>query len=336
MKNLITDIEGILVGCAEDQNFSTGVTVLSGPNPFTAAVDVRGGGAGTRETEILKLESSIGRVDAIVLSGGSAFGLDASSEVQKLLLEEGKGYKVKDHSIPLVSSAVIFDLIQSDDYWENNVSIWRILANEAYKNLSDNFSLGSKGAGYGANTATVKGGQGSASSEVELSNGKKIKVGSLVINNAVGNPLLNDGPNFLSGHLEVNDEFGGLALSDQKYDGKIRAKRISNDFEQLNTVIGIIATDAPLNRLQLKRMSIMCHGSISRSIHPSHTPMDGDTIFAISTSDKSNDVSEEISKLDLTIISSIASDTFSRACNRAIFEAKNIGGKPSWKDIFEN
>ena len=92
MKNLITDIEGILVGCAEDHKFSTGVTVLSGPSPFTAAVDVRGGGAGTRETEILKLESSIGRVDAIVLSGGSAFGLDASSEVQKLLLEEGKGY----------------------------------------------------------------------------------------------------------------------------------------------------------------------------------------------------------------------------------------------------
>ena len=141
MKNLITDIEGILVGCAEDHKFSTGVTVLSGPSPFTAAVDVRGGGAGTRETEILKLESSIGRVDAIVLSGGSAFGLDASSEVQKLLLEEGKGYKVKDHSIPLVSSAVIFDLIQQDNYWKNNVSIWRILANKAYKNLSDNFLL---------------------------------------------------------------------------------------------------------------------------------------------------------------------------------------------------
>ena len=137
-------------------------------------------------------------------------------------------------------------------------------------------------------------------------------------------------------YLEVNNELGGLTLSKEKYDGKIRAKRISNNFEQLNTVIGIVATDAPLNRIQLKRMSIMCHGSISRSIHPSHTPMDGDTIFAISTSNKPCNVSEEISKLDLTIISSIASDTFSRACNRAIFEAKNIGGKPSWKDLFEN
>ena len=124
MKNLITDIEGILVGCAEDHSFLRCNSIIW-TKPFTAAVDVRGGGAGTRETEILKLESSIGRVDAIVLSGGSAFGLDASSEVQKLLLEEGKGYKVKDHSIPLVSSAVIFDLIQSDNYWENNVSIWR-------------------------------------------------------------------------------------------------------------------------------------------------------------------------------------------------------------------
>jgi L-aminopeptidase/D-esterase-like protein len=336
MKNLITDIEGILVGCAEDQKFSTGVTVLSGPRPFIAAVDVRGGGAGTRETEILKLESSIGRIDAIVLSGGSAFGLDASSEVQKLLLEEGKGYKVKDYTIPLVSSAVIFDLIPTNNYWENGVSIWKVLANKAYKNLSKKFLLGSKGAGYGANTATVKGGQGSASCEVELSNGKKIKVGSLVINNAVGNPLLNDGPNFLSGHLEINNEFGGLAQTKEKYDGKIRAKRISNDSDQLNTVIGIIATNAPLNRIQLKRLSIMCHGSISRSIHPSHTPMDGDTIFAISSSDKSCLVSEEINKLDLTIISTIAADTFSRACNRAIFEAKNIGGKPSWKDLFKN
>ena len=336
MKNLITDIEGILVGCAEDNSFSTGVTVLSGPKPFTAAIDVRGGGAGTRETEILKLESSIGKVDAIVLSGGSAFGLDASSEVQKLLLEEGKGYKVKDHSIPLVSSAVIFDLIKKNDYWKNNSSIWRVLANQAYKNLSDNFLLGSYGAGYGANTATVKGGQGSASSEVELSNGKKIKVGSLVINNAVGNPLLNDGPNFLSGYLEVNNELGGQTLTKEKYDGKIRAKRISNNFEKLNTVIGIVATNAPLNRIQLKRMSIMCHGSISRSVHPSHTPMDGDTIFAISTSDKSSNITEEINKLDFTIISTMASDTFSRACNRAIFEAKNIGGKPSWRDLFNN
>ncbi len=336
MKNLITDIEGILVGCAEDHKFSTGVTVLSGPRPFTASVDVRGGGAGTRETEILKLESSIGRIDAIVLSGGSAFGLDASSEVQKLLLEDGKGYRVKDHSIPLVSSAVIFDLIKTNHYWENNVSIWRFLANEAYKNLSDNFSLGSKGAGYGANTATVKGGQGSASSEVELSNGKKIKVGSLVINNAVGNPLLNDGPNFLSGYLEINNELGGLTLPKEKFDGKIRAKRISNNFQQLNTVIGIVATNAPLNRIQLKRMSVMCHGSISRSIHPSHTPMDGDTIFAISTADENSQLAEEINKLDFTIISTIASDTFSRACNRAIFEAISIGDKPSWKDLFNN
>ena len=126
MKNLITDIEGILVGCAEDEEFSTGVTILSGPRPFIAAVDVRGGGAGTRETEILKLESSIGRVDAIVLSGGSAFGLDASSEVQKLLQQEGKGYKVKDFFIPLVSSAVIFDLIEKNNYWENNTSIWKV------------------------------------------------------------------------------------------------------------------------------------------------------------------------------------------------------------------
>ena len=334
MKNLITDIDGILVGCAEDHNYATGVTVLSGPKPFKAAIDVRGGGAGTRETEILKLESSIGRIDAIVLSGGSAFGLDASSEIQKLLFNDGKGYKVKDHTIPLVSSAVIFDLIPKKNYWKNDISIWRILATKAYQSLSRDFSLGSKGAGYGATTATVKGGQGSASAEMFINDGKKIKIGALVINNAVGNPLLNDGPNFLSGFLEINNEFGGLIASKEKYDGKIRAKRVSNNINSLNTVIGIVATNAPLNRIQLKRLAIMCQGAISRSIHPSHTPMDGDTIFAISTAESEANFSEGINKTSLTSINSIASDCFSRACNRAVYEANNIGSKPSWKDLF--
>ncbi len=336
MKNLITDVDGILVGCAEDKNFATGVTVLSGPQPFLASVDIRGGGAGTRETEILKLESSIGRIDAIVLSGGSAFGLDASSEIQKLLLDDKKGYKVKDHVIPLVSSAVIFDLINSKNYWKNGKSIWKILARKAYHNLSKEFLLGSTGAGYGANTATLKGGQGSASSQIIDRNGKAIKVGALVINNAVGNPLLNKGPSFLSGYLEINSEFGGVHEKSEKFDGKIRAKRLTDGVNQLNTVIGIIATDAALSRNQLKRLSIMCQGAISRSIHPSHTPMDGDTIFAISTSHSSENFKQEINKSDLTIINSIASDCFARACNRAIYEAKSIGSKPSWKDLFLN
>ena len=163
LKNLITDVNGILVGTSEDQELCTGVTIVVGKKPFLAAVDVRGGGPGTRETEMLKLENSIGRADAIVLSGGSAFGLDASSEIQRLLREDKKGYVVSDNIIPLVPSAVIFDLQPSKNYWKNNQSIWKSLAKKAYENLNKDFFLGSIGAGYAATTATLKGGQGSAS-----------------------------------------------------------------------------------------------------------------------------------------------------------------------------
>ena len=337
LKNLITDVNGILVGCSEDKELCTGVTVIAGEKPFLAAVDVRGGGPGTKETDMLNLENSIGRADAIVLSGGSAFGLDASSEIQRLLRKDKKGYVVSDNIIPLVPSAVIFDLQPSKNYWKNNQSIWKSLAKSAYRNLNKSFLLGSKGAGYAAKTATLKGGQGSASWKQEFSNGLEYTVGSIVINNAVGNPLLNKGPHFLSGYLELENEFGGLGPSKEIFDEVIRAKRLNKDFEnQLNTVIGIVATDAPLTRNNLKRLAIMSHDGIARSIHPSHTPMDGDTIFAITTNQIEDESNSPVSKNDLTILASRCSDCVARACNRAIYEAESIDNlKPSWKELFE-
>ena len=337
LKNLITDVNGILVGSSEDKELCTGVTVIAGEKPFLAAVDVRGGGPGTKETDMLNLENSIGRADAIVLSGGSAFGLDASSEIQRLLRKDKKGYVVSDNIIPLVPSAVIFDLQPSKNYWENNQSIWKSLAKSAYRNLNKSFLLGSKGAGYAAKTATLKGGQGSASWKQKFSNGLEYTVGSIVINNAVGNPLLNKGPHFLSGYLELENEFGGLGPSKEIFDEVIRAKRLNKDFEnQLNTVIGIVATDAPLTRNNLKRLAIMSHDGIARSIHPSHTPMDGDTIFAITTNQIEDESNSSVSKNDLTILGSRCSDCVARACNRAIYEAESIDNlKPSWKELFE-
>ena len=333
-KNLITDVKGILVGSAEDSKLCTGVTVLSSKKPLIAAVDVRGGGPGTKETDMLKLENSIGRADAIVLSGGSAFGLDASSEIQRLLKKDKRGYCVNGNIIPLVPSAIIFDLQPSLEYWKNDQSIWKKLANQAYKNLDKNFLLGSKGAGYGAKTSTLKGGLGSASWIEELSDGKQYTVGAIVINNAVGNPLNNKGPHFLSGYLEIEKEFGGLGSSNKKFDKIIRAKRINNSENQINTIIGIVATDAPLDRANLKRLAIMAHDGISRSIHPSHTPMDGDTIFSVSSNQ--NRKENPISKSDLTILATRASDCIARACNRAVYEAKSIDNlKPSWQELFK-
>ena len=345
-KNLITDIPGIQVGHAEDIKIGTGVTVITGNKPFSAAVDVRGGGPGTRETDMLSLENSIGRADAIVLSGGSAFGLDACSEVQDLLRQDNKGYRVGKAIIPLVPGAVIFDLNINEKPHINIIgkrSPWRTLANKAYKTAKKKFLLGSFGAGCGATTATIKGGQGSTSWSQPFSNGKEYTVGAIVINNAVGNPLINEGPHFLSAHLEYGDEFGGQGMSDTIYDNVLRAKRlpaqtnITNKLNDIssNTIIGVVATDAPLTRSNLKRLAIMAHDGIARSLNPAHTPMDGDTIFSITTC---QDIKEQVlDNLDILALGAKASDCFARACNRAVFEAEEIGNsKPGWKKKFQS
>ena len=342
-KNLITDVSGVQVGHAEDYKIGTGVTVITGDNPFSAAVDVRGGGPGTRETDMLSLENSIGRADAIVLSGGSAYGLDASSEIQDLLRDDGKGYQLGKAIIPLVPSAVIFDLNINDNPHVNKLghrSPWRNLANQAYKSCSNNFLLGSYGAGCGATTATLKGGQGSSSWKQKYSNGQEYTVGAIVINNAVGNPLLNKGPCFLSGYLEIKKEFGGYGTSNENFDHVIRSKRlprsigIADTFNQIssNTVIGVVATDAPLSRANLKRLAIMAHDGIAKSLSPAHTPMDGDTIFAISTHQNNK---SELDNIDILAMGSRISDCVARACNRAVYEAvSTIKSKPTWKELF--
>ena len=158
--------------------------------------------------DMLNLENSIGRADAIVLSGGSAFGLDACSEIQDLLRQDEKGYKVGKAIVPLVPGAVIFDLNLNDKPHVNIIgehSPWRMLANKAYKSANTDFLLGSFGAGCGATTATLKGGQGSSSWSQTFSNGKKYTVGAIVINNAVGNPLFNEGPHFLLSLIHISE-----------------------------------------------------------------------------------------------------------------------------------
>ncbi len=345
LKNLITDVPGVQVGSAEDNKIGTGVTIITANKPFAAAVDVRGGGPGTRETDMLSLDNSIGRADAIVLSGGSAYGLDASSEIQDLLRQDKKGYQLGEAIIPLVPSAVIFDLNINENPHVNKIgerSPWRKLANDAYKSIGLDFALGSYGAGCGATTATLKGGQGSTSWTQKYSNGQEYTVGAIVINNAVGNPLLNVGPHFLSGHLELENEFGGHGASNKNYDHILRAKRLpssiglANTFNDItsNTVIGVVATDAPLSRTNLKRLAIMAHDGIGKSLNPAHTPMDGDTIFSITTNPVKNEINFE--NTDILAMGSRISDCVARACNRGVYEAVPIGkSKPSWKDIFE-
>ena len=187
----------------------------------------------------------------------------------------------------------------------------------------------------------LKGGQGSSSWTQAYSNGKAYTVGAIVINNAVGTPLLNDGPHFLSGHLELDKEFGGYGPSNKRCDNLLRAKRIPpslgvadtlNNISS-NTVIGVVATDAPLTRSNLKRIAIMAHDGIAKSLSPAHTPMDGDTIFSISTNQ--SDKEQILENVDILALGSRASDCVARACNRAVYEATSLGNsKPGWKSLF--
>ena len=239
-KNLITDIPGIQVGHAEDNKIGTGVTVIIGDNPFSTAVDVRGGGPGTRETDMLSLENSIGRADAIVLSGGSAFGLDAASGVVDCLKNKKKGYEVGNLNVPIVPAAILFDLINGgNDDWHNN--LYKNLGKSAYNNKGVDFKLGTFGAGYGATTSNLKGGLGSAS--IVLSNG--VTVGALVAVNPSGSVVTEGTNSFWASPYEANKEFGGKTFVPPN---KIFSEYFTGDdnrkdmFSIKNTTIEIILT----------------------------------------------------------------------------------------------
>jgi D-aminopeptidase len=273
-RNLITDVGGLRVGNARDDRIRTGATVLVGDRPFTAAVHVMGGAPGTRETDLLAPDKTVQEADALVLSGGSAFGLDAASGVADALREQGRGFVVGDQTVPIVPGAILFDLINGGDKdWSDNP--YKRLGAQALAAASDSFALGSEGAGTGALIADLKGGLGSASA---VWNG--FTVGALVAVNALGRVTVGDGPQFWAAPFEMEGEFGGLGMA-QGFDPT--AVPLVKGGEARNTTIAIVATDAALTQAQATRMAIAAHDGIARAIYPSHTPMDGDLVFAAAT-----------------------------------------------------
>ncbi len=273
MRNLITDVPGLRVGNADDATLKSGCTVLTGDAPFTCGVHVMGGAPGTRETDLLAPDKLVEQVDALVLSGGSSFGLDAGSGVADALRDAGRGFAVGDVRVPIVPGAILFDLLNGGDKnWATNP--YRDLGASAYHAASTDFALGTAGAGFGATTATLKGGLGSAS--VTLPGG--VIIGALVAVNAVGSVTVGDGPHFWAAPFEAQGEFGNLGPSPTYPTGRPATKRAAR-----NTTIGIIATNAQLTKAQCTRLATAAHDGIARAIVPAHTPFDGDLIFAAST-----------------------------------------------------
>ena len=305
MRNLITDVAGLRVGHAHDAALKSGVTVLTSDAPFTCGVHVMGGAPGTRETDLLAPDKTVEAVDALVLAGGSAFGLDAASGVTDALRADGRGFAVGAVTVPIVPAAILFDLLNGGDKsWTTNP--YNALGRQAYGNARADFALGTAGAGFGATTANLKGGLGSAS--MILPNG--VIVGALVAVNALGSATVGDGPHFWAAPFEQNGEFGNLGPSPTYPQGRPVTKGHAR-----NTTIGIVATNARLTQAQCTRLATAAHDGFARALVPSHTPMDGDLIFAASIGNKNYD--------DLIYLGHAAATCMARAIARGIFEARS-------------
>ena len=331
-RNLITDVAGLRIGNAEDARVRTGVTVLLCDEPATASADVRGGAPGTRDVEGLDPVSLVDRVDAIALSGGSAFGLDAPSGVQALLRERGRGFEIAPGAprVPIVSGAILFDLANGGDKDWGEMPPYRALGRRAAENAALDFALGNAGAGLGATAGAYKGGLGSASSMTE----DGVTVGALVAVNAVGSPLIPGTDIFWAFPFEQNSEFGGRAPAkplpqldldlppDMK--GAVRAAG--------NTTIAIVATDAAFSPVELKRIAIMAADGFARALRPVHTPFDGDLVFAISTGVKTL---SGVRPRETMRVGMMAADCLARAIARGVYEAETLAHIRSYRDSFE-
>jgi L-aminopeptidase/D-esterase-like protein len=320
-RNLITDVEGLRVGNASDSKIKSGSTVILCDNPATAAVQVFGGAPGTRETDLLEPHNTVEAINALVLSGGSAFGLDAASGVQAALREKGIGFEVGEQRIPIVPAAILFDLLNGGDKEWGRYPPYRELGYDAVQSASRDFDLGTVGAGTGATVTGLKGGLGSASSLLEGGT----TIGALVAVNALGSVTVGKSRHFWAAPFEIGDEFGGLGLPHPLPADAVEVRtKFSEAAREANTTIGVIATDLILTKAQAKRLAIAAHDGFARAIWPAHTPFDGDLVFALATgtSGRTPEIAEFID------LCAAAASTIARAIARGVHAATPAENDP--------
>ena len=330
MKNLLTDIKGVRVGHADDKALASGVTAVVFDTPSVAAIDVRGGGPGTREDALLDPVSMVEKIDAIALSGGSAFGLEAGGGVQAWLAERGRGFQIREALIPIVPGAICFDLLNGGDKKWGRFAPYRDLGYAAAAAADTKFALGSVGAGLGATSANLKGGLGSASAMTESG----VLVGAVAVVNALGSTTVGDGPWFWASPFEIGDEYGGRGLP-LSFTPEMLAMRLKGGGAATaveNTTLAVVVTDAVLTKPQAKRLAMIAQTGFARAIYPVHAPLDGDVVFAAATGEKTIDP-----VVGLTELGMVAANVVARAIARGVFAATALpfpGALPSWKDRF--
>ncbi|MFL6826879.1 MAG: P1 family peptidase [Bradyrhizobium sp.] len=330
MKNLLTDIKGVRVGHADDRTLASGVTAVVFDTPSVAAIDVRGGGPGTREDALLDPVSMVEKIDAIALSGGSAFGLEAGGGVQAWLAERGRGFQIGETVIPIVPGAICFDLLNGGDKKWGRFAPYRDLGYAAAAAADTKFALGSVGAGLGATSANLKGGLGSASAMTKSG----VIVGAVAVVNAVGSTTVGDGPWFWASPFEIGGEYGGRGLP-TSFTPEMLAMRLKGGVAATpveNTTLAVVVTDAVLTKPQAKRLAMIAQTGFARAIYPVHAPLDGDVVFAAATGEKTIDP-----VVGLTELGMVAANVVARAIARGVFAATALpfaGALPAWKDRF--
>ncbi|HWG07237.1 MAG TPA: P1 family peptidase [Beijerinckiaceae bacterium] len=327
MNNLITDVAGVTVGHAQDDGLASGVTAILFDAPAAASIAIHGGAPGVRDTALLEPEMTVSGVDGLVLSGGSAFGLDAMGGVQAVLRNRGRGFKVRNATVPIVPGAILFDLANGGDKnWGLKPPYWD-LGRAAAEAAAQTFDLGTCGAGTGATTANLKGGLGSAS----MTTSTGYIVGAIVAVNAIGSATIGTGRHFWAAPYEIGAEFGGLALP-APWPSDALTLRLKGDQPE-NTTIAVVATDAALDKTQLKHIAIMAQDGLALALRPAHGVLDGDIVFAAATGRHPRPADLR----DLTEIGAIAATVLARAIARGIYEARALSfpaALPSWRDKF--
>jgi L-aminopeptidase/D-esterase-like protein len=324
--NLVTDVDGIRVGNAEDRRAWTGVTVILPDRPATGAVDVRGGAPGTRETDLLDPSCRVDEVHAIVLSGGSAFGLDAASAVTNALAARGIGLAVREARVPIVPAAILFDLLNGGDKSWGETPPYAALGRHALDLAGAEFALGNAGAGYGAKAGRLKGGLGSAS--IVLGDGTQL--GAVVAANPRGSVVMPGADCLWAWALEQAGELGGQTPPRAGLDpaADLDLLALPPVAPGTNTTIGVVATNVTLGKEELRRIAIMAQDGYARAIRPVHTPFDGDIVFVLST--RRRPLPEPRAQ-SVALLGTLAADVVARAVARGVYEAESLGAWPSYR-----
>jgi D-aminopeptidase len=326
MRNLITDVPGLTVGAADDARLASGVSVVLFDEPAAAGIATLGGAPALRDGALLAPEMTVEKVDALVLSGGSAFGLDAAGGVMDYLAPLGRGFARADARVPICPGASLFDLTHGGDKKWGRRSPYGELGHAAVSRAGIDFALGTAGAGYGAWTYDLKGGLGSASAVT--SNG--FLVGALVAVNAAGRVTRGTSPHFWAASHERDGEFGGRGEGPRADDAFTLA--LTSDIPG-NTTLAIVATDAPFDKARMTRIAIMASGGYAIALRPAFSPGDGDIVFAASTARSRLTPTLR----DLAEIGTLAAECVARAIARGVYEATALpfpGQRPSWKDRY--